>query len=385
MLVYVLLLAAATPEAVYQKSETQESYKEEPYKEEPNKDCGDGSRRLVSTPCSTHDELPSAPKISEAALSEVLKTNPRPAIPMNSPGSWVSTVDYPSQAIRQEREGTSGFVLTVGTDGSVTSCSITVTSGSPDLDDATCSNIARRARFYPATDKKGRAIAASYANRVTWRIPQDSFDDYTFAENSGVAYPRFPIPTGYLQTPQAADFPVSATNAKQAGIALVALTIDELGAVSECVVSKTSGFVDLDDASCQFARSKWTFTPALDFDGKPTRGRIEKYVIWHSAEAVADASFEERPRKPNTNVFKDPGKVSLQFELNSNGQPLNCKVTTQGLETMLKQAGVNIFDICKLFSEPGMVAFEPFVDASGNAESRIVSVEIKMKHLLGVK
>jgi len=55
----------------------------------------------------------------------------------------------------------------------VTGCSVTSSSGSPDLDDATCANVTRRARFNPATDGEGQPTSGSYSNRVRWVIPKD--------------------------------------------------------------------------------------------------------------------------------------------------------------------------------------------------------------------
>ncbi|MEQ1495097.1 MAG: energy transducer TonB, partial [Novosphingobium sp.] len=90
-----------------------------------------------------------------------------------NPGNWATTNDYPSRALREEREGTTGFRVSVGADGRVTSCSVTNSSGSPDLDEATCSNVTRRARFTPATDGEGRPTTGSYTSRVRWVIPKE--------------------------------------------------------------------------------------------------------------------------------------------------------------------------------------------------------------------
>ena len=98
---------------------------------------------------------------------------PKGAVPRGNPGSWATTNDYPSRALREEREGTTGFRVTVGPDGRVTDCQITSSSGHSDLDEATCSNIRRRARFRPATDGNGEPTTGSYANRVRWVIPKD--------------------------------------------------------------------------------------------------------------------------------------------------------------------------------------------------------------------
>ena len=97
---------------------------------------------------------------------------PKAAQPRNNPASWATTNDYPSRALREEREGTTGFRVTVGPDGRVTDCSITSSSGHADLDEAACANITRRARFKPATDGSGNPVQGAYSNRVRWVIPE---------------------------------------------------------------------------------------------------------------------------------------------------------------------------------------------------------------------
>jgi periplasmic protein TonB len=96
---------------------------------------------------------------------------PSPAVPKNSPGSWATTDDYPSRALSQDREGRTGFRVTIDTEGRVSGCQVTSSSGHADLDDATCKNVTRRARFKPAT-KDGQPVVGSYSNSVVWRIPK---------------------------------------------------------------------------------------------------------------------------------------------------------------------------------------------------------------------
>lgn len=98
---------------------------------------------------------------------------PTGAVPRGNPGAWATTNDYPSRALREEREGTTGFRVSVGPDGRVTDCQITSSSGHPDLDAATCDNVRRRARFNPAKDGEGQPTTGTYANRVRWVIPKD--------------------------------------------------------------------------------------------------------------------------------------------------------------------------------------------------------------------
>ena len=101
------------------------------------------------------------------------RVQPKQPTPKGNPANWATTNDYPTRALREEREGTTTFRVSVGPDGRVTGCSVTSSSGSPDLDDATCANVTRRARFNPATDGDGQPTAGAYSNRVRWVIPKD--------------------------------------------------------------------------------------------------------------------------------------------------------------------------------------------------------------------
>ena len=126
------------------------------------------------------DVVPVAPPPPPAPVLVVAPPAPPPprftpkgAAPKGNPGNWATANDYPSRALREEREGTTGFRVTVGPDGRVTDCQITSSSGSPDLDQTACDKIRQRARFTPATDGEGNPTSGSYSNRVRWVIPKD--------------------------------------------------------------------------------------------------------------------------------------------------------------------------------------------------------------------
>ena len=114
--------------------------------------------------------IPLPPVIQAPAAPRV---TPKGAVPRGNPGTWATTNDYPSRALREERAGTTGFKVNVGPDGRVTDCQITSSSGHADLDEATCANVRRRARFTPATDGEGQPTSGTYSNRVRWVIPTD--------------------------------------------------------------------------------------------------------------------------------------------------------------------------------------------------------------------
>lgn len=105
--------------------------------------------------------------------SPAIAAKSQPAMPLANPADWISTEDYPDSSLRRNSEGITSFELKVGTDGRVRNCTITVSSGWAVLDETTCRLITERARFSPATDRRGRPVEGSYSNRVRWVIPED--------------------------------------------------------------------------------------------------------------------------------------------------------------------------------------------------------------------
>lgn len=87
--------------------------------------------------------------------------------------SYFSTDDYPAAAIRIEAEGTTRFALTIGSDGRVTNCSVTGSSGNGALDAATCRILRARARYTPARDQSGGTTSGTDRGSITWRLPAD--------------------------------------------------------------------------------------------------------------------------------------------------------------------------------------------------------------------
>ena len=59
--------------------------------------------------------------------------------------------------------------MAVAADGRPQSCVVTRSSGKEALDKATCDAFMKRARFTPAKDANGVAIAGRYRGNVTWK------------------------------------------------------------------------------------------------------------------------------------------------------------------------------------------------------------------------
>lgn len=96
----------------------------------------------------------------------------QPPFPSGDQASWVTTDDYPEAAWAEHRYGVTTMELTVGRDGRVTGCRVIISSKSSDLDTAACAALTERARFEPARDRRGRAIAGTFTKRVRWQLPE---------------------------------------------------------------------------------------------------------------------------------------------------------------------------------------------------------------------
>jgi TonB family protein len=85
--------------------------------------------------------------------------------------SYISDADYPASAIRAHEQGRVSFRLIIGTDGRVSDCTITTSSGSAALDEATCRIMRSRARFTPAHDAQGNPIEDHMESGLNWILP----------------------------------------------------------------------------------------------------------------------------------------------------------------------------------------------------------------------
>jgi protein TonB len=78
--------------------------------------------------------------------------------------------DYPQNAIENDEQGTVRITLTIGANGRVSNCSVSKSSGSRSLDNATCSIASRRARYQPAEDANGNPVSSTTSSTITWRL-----------------------------------------------------------------------------------------------------------------------------------------------------------------------------------------------------------------------
>lgn len=109
--------------------------------------------------------------LSATSLAAVEGPAAQPATPLGNPGDWVTTDDYPTEALMDNVSGITGFEVAIDKSGQVANCVVIVSSGSDSLDRATCNLVTLRARFQPAKDARGRPTTGAYRNRVRWVLP----------------------------------------------------------------------------------------------------------------------------------------------------------------------------------------------------------------------
>ena len=112
------------------------------------------------------------PTPAATASPEPKGFDPVAAKPRNDPSRWLSNNDYRPSWARQELTGTARFRLEIAATGKVTGCTVTGSTGHPELDQATCSLVTRRAKFEPARGKQGEPVSGTYSGSVAWRLPE---------------------------------------------------------------------------------------------------------------------------------------------------------------------------------------------------------------------
>lgn len=117
------------------------------------------------------NRLDSAIPVASTTAATVARIAQGP-VPRGSKSGWMANVDYPSEALRAGEQGAVTVKLAVDTSGGVSSCDVVKSSGSASLDAETCRAVRRRARYTPATDERGQAVASVDQHTVRWALPE---------------------------------------------------------------------------------------------------------------------------------------------------------------------------------------------------------------------
>ncbi len=88
----------------------------------------------------------------------------------------MSTSDLPDALFETGFHGTVGVRYLVETNGRVTECEVTRSSGNATVDAITCRLIRERFRFKPSLDGRGRPVPSTIVESHTWEVEADSVD-----------------------------------------------------------------------------------------------------------------------------------------------------------------------------------------------------------------
>jgi TonB family protein len=299
--------------------------------------------------------------------------------PVTNPGRWATNDDYPARAMREEREGTTGFRLIVGADGVPSACEVTSSSGHGDLDGTTCRLLMERARFRPGRNARGEPAGGTYSNRIRWQIPTDIG---SFAETAGWSFdimreswPRAPISrSAAKQMDVAAIYPATARAAREEGVVGMTLGVDAKGDVTGCDISKSSGFSVLDSAACDAMRRDVKFYPALDPEGKPTRGVVATQFHWVLPPAVGEDGMTLAPAGRKF-PMSEPGGFSVTMMVGADGRVSDCDQVITGSFGAMPRSD----SFCD-----GLAAEEPYIPFVG-ADGKPVARRVVMRSELLVE
>jgi TonB family protein len=85
--------------------------------------------------------------------------------------AWVTSNDYPTEALRAEQGGTVTVLLQLTDTGKPESCRVLVSSKVESLDQGTCAALSKRAQYIAPLDAKGRPRKSVAIERIRWIIP----------------------------------------------------------------------------------------------------------------------------------------------------------------------------------------------------------------------
>jgi TonB family protein len=176
----------------------------------------------------------------------------------------------------------------------------------------TCSLLKERARFFPARNVQGGAVAGSYRFGLGWSrkhyqeqmiappppAPQIVTQPRAIPRPIVIAPtkaspppPRF-APKG--ATPRGnpaawitqADYPRAAIRESMSGLVRFRVMVGPDGRVTDCFITRSSGHDLLDHQTCSQLSSRARFNPATDSDGQPARGTWAATFRWNPPDTV---------------------------------------------------------------------------------------------------
>ncbi len=140
------------------------------------------------------------------------------------------------------------------------------------------------------------------------------------ASSASAPHQKIPEPVGSIQGLFSAnDYPVEALDRNEQGHVGTVIRVDATGAISDCLIEKSSGSAALDRRTCELIRLRAKYKPAHDRRGRAVASEAHETVTWRIEEDLPEAS--------------DPWAVNVVMSYGTDGQPLSCRVEAEGAKT----------------------------------------------------
>ncbi|OSZ72646.1 hypothetical protein CAP39_04835 [Sphingomonas sp. IBVSS1] len=210
----------------------------------------------------------------------------QPARPVGDTRAWIdaAALQAPAGDYRYEVR------LAVASDGRVADCSMAQSTGVARLDKALCQQIIANARFKPALNDAGQAMASlEFFKGQVRQLPQ-------VAPPPPAAPPPIRCPDRQISGPMVAEpcmqdrwfhdgsYPAAALAAGHSGTVGYRLEVGRDGRVESCQIDASSGHASLDRGTCVLLKARARFVPAQDVDGSPMPWTYRGAIEWQLAK-----------------------------------------------------------------------------------------------------
>ncbi|MFN3559513.1 MAG: energy transducer TonB [Brevundimonas sp.] len=202
----------------------------------------------------------------------------RRAMPYGDIRDWIAQDDpiialVTAEGARRER---SGFTFDIGPDGRVTHCALETNQYTPPnpYTDGLCERMSQRMRFRPALNRRGEPTSDRYFAYVWFEHRSTPGERPINHQRLPPAPPAAPRGQASIRTATATAETISQIqtilgSAQPATSPRLRLEIDAAGAVSQCLVTTSSGDDAIDIALCRTLLEQGRFSPAQDGSGRP--------------------------------------------------------------------------------------------------------------------
>lgn len=220
-------------------------------------------------------------------------------VPIGDPESWILIGDFPASAPAGE-EAFVSYRLTIGADERVKACDGSdgmrppAEQASSPYVQRTCDLLRDRARFIPATDAEGRAVAGVYSGIGRWsrfdmgggRMITHPLPVWPQEPSAPSTLPPLIIeqrPARLLFDPAEfvdRTYPPAARREQLEGTVGYVARVGADGRVTACTIVASSNHADLDEATCRLLLRYARFSPAIGDRGEPVAQDWEGQLSW---------------------------------------------------------------------------------------------------------